>query len=73
MDNDSKIALAQLDLRAANEGVRRALGDTDAIYLALRACELLAAVVSDQQEEIETLQARLDEDPSTYDLRKGRR
>jgi hypothetical protein len=73
MDNDSKIEQAQLDLRAANEAVRRALGDADAIYLALRACELLAAVVSDQQEEIEALQARLDEDPSTYDLRKGRR
>jgi hypothetical protein len=72
MDNDSKIEQAQLDLRAANEAVRRALGDADAIYLALRACELLAAVVSDQQERIEALEAKVFDEPGTYDLRKGR-
>jgi hypothetical protein len=73
MDND-KIEQAQCDIRAAFDelqGVRDSAAEK-AIQLTLRACELLAAVVSEQQEQIETLQARLDEDPSTYDQRKGR-
>jgi hypothetical protein len=76
MDNDSKIEQAQRDIRAANDTVQLARGDSDtreALHLALSACELMAAVISDQQEQIEELRAKVFEDPSTYDLRKGRR
>jgi hypothetical protein len=59
MDNDSKIEQAQRDIRAANDTVQLARGDSDtreALHLALSACELMAAVISDQQERIEQLE-----------------
>jgi hypothetical protein len=57
MDNDN-IEQAQCDIRAAFDelqGVRDSAAEK-ALQLTLRACELLAAVVSDQQERIEHLE-----------------
>lgn len=69
MNNNDKIEQAQLDIKTAND----AADTRESLRLTLCACELLAAVVSDQQDEIEALRARMDDDPSLYDQRRKNR
>jgi hypothetical protein len=68
VDNEKVIAGAY-DLLARADQQRDPSKSLGAVILA---CGKLLEIIEDQQEQIEELRGRLDEDPSAYDLRKGR-